>query len=239
MGFSNSLLLTSDLVARSYANLVSFSTIENAEDKNINVARMCYMPDPKCAMLAVAMMDESWQAQSEGDDLRMIIKAKNPAFWSGQLCHLYESGLCLPEKGDAGEILAALYALFCGDQLRKEESKSFHVFSVSFLKWFLLLKSGGKVETCQGRSEELSNIEVNFIQVCRNYLRNNGWVRQSALEYMYNAVVAWYAYPMCKAYDIVASIRVKQACGNEVCYHPLLISVKNHINTGKQLLLTK
>ena len=54
--------------------------------------------------------------------------------------------MCRPEKGDAGEIFAALYMLFCGDILRKQENELMERFSVSLQDWFRLLKNGGSKE---------------------------------------------------------------------------------------------
>jgi hypothetical protein len=67
-------------------------------------------------------------------------------------------------------------------------------------------------------------MDVNFIQVCRNFLQGHSWKTQRGLEWMYNSCTAIYVYPDCEAIDMVAAIRVE---GNGTpFYHPMLVSVK-------------
>merc|ERR1711935_549966 len=71
-------------------------------------------------------------------------------FWVKQAEKALSTKLCLPEKGDVGEIFAALYMLLCGDILRNKKDKeksdpNSASFSVSMDEWFCLLKTGGKV----------------------------------------------------------------------------------------------
>jgi hypothetical protein len=72
-------------------------------------------------------------------------------------------------------------------------------------------------------SKEL-RMEVNFIQVCRNYFRANSWRTQKALEFMYNSATASYLHLDCAEIDLVASIRVMR--NGEPFYHPLLVKAK-------------
>ena len=51
-------------------------------------------------------------------------------------------------------------------------------------------------------------MEVNFIQVCCNYLRNSSWHRQQTLEHLYNLSVAHYSYPLCPRIYMVGSMKV-------------------------------
>ena len=48
---------------------------------------------------------------------------------------LFSSSLCTPAQGDVGEIAAALFMLFCGDELRKEKDESLETFSVPINDW--------------------------------------------------------------------------------------------------------
>jgi hypothetical protein len=69
---------------------------------------------------------------------------------------------------------------------------------------------------------------VSFIQVYRNYLRpykNYEYVcSQSLLEYLYKSGTAFYAFPDCPHFDIVASIRYVHK--GSLLYAPMLISVE-------------
>ncbi|KAG7336700.1 hypothetical protein IV203_025523 [Nitzschia inconspicua] len=93
--------VASDLVAKGYANLTHVAP---------NFAHFTYLPDPVCARLAMGMMSDGWKLGN--------IKGRSPSDWVGKLGQIYSSGLCQPEKGDFGEVLAALYFLLCGDVLR-------------------------------------------------------------------------------------------------------------------------
>ncbi len=153
-------------------------------------------------------------------------KGENPAFWSKQAMELLKSRLCLPEKGNAGEIMVALYMLFCGDRLRHAQDRSLRTFSVPLLDWYGVMRDpNGNIDrkTAALQNDDIQ-MDVNFIQVCRNYCRAHSWRTQKALKFMYDSGTATYVYPDCKAIDLVAAIRVDRA--GTVSYHPLMVSVK-------------
>ena len=54
-------------------------------------------------------------------------------------------GLCNPEKGDFGEIMAALYLLFCADEERKSLNENYTSFAVPLGRWAERLASGGRL----------------------------------------------------------------------------------------------
>ena len=54
-----------------------------------------------------------------------------PKFWVAQASLVFESRLFLQERGDAGEVLAALYMLLCGDELRKVKDACMRNFEIS------------------------------------------------------------------------------------------------------------
>ena len=72
---------------------------------------------------------------------------KGGRFWVEMAERAFSTKLCLPEKGDAGEIFAALYMLLCGDIIRKENDQNLESFAISIDDWFVLLKNGGERAT--------------------------------------------------------------------------------------------
>lgn len=178
--------MASKLVSMGYANLTHFSTSTSG------VADVCFLPDPVCARLAMGLMLPGYSFDKRG--------GKNPSFWSDQATRIFSCGLCRPQKGDVGEVAAALYLLFCGDSLRLKANKDLKQFSVPFETWMAHLKKGRTVQgddadlndtkdgdnssPCTGSTKQqakkkvkkegdAANLEpmVSFIQVCRNYLR--------------------------------------------------------------------
>jgi hypothetical protein len=286
----------SRLVSKGYANLVGFS--------DNHLAQICHHPDPVCARLAMAMMDEDWKMNVKD----CVVSGKSKHWWVERAAASFSSGLCKPDKGDAGEVFAALYLLFCGDLIRKEtapgtfaeyetlylpseptkeskqpdfaslesmeepnqldsafleqmkESKlpgiarlvkvpSYRHFSVPLDSWVANLISPSTEEKLRNKSRkeptepetspsqsnpplEAAQVatapSVSFIQVYRNYLRQfkdyNFVASQSLLEHLYKSGTAFYTYPCCPAFDIIASIQYMH--NNEFHYAPLLISVK-------------
>ncbi len=139
----------------------------------------------------------------------------------------FGNGLCIPEKGDIGEIMVALYMLFCGDALRMNVDKKLRKYSVSLEHWYKIMKQPDLInKEYQNNTGSTSlKMEVSFIQICRNYFRDHGWNSSESLEWMYNAAVGTYMYPNCPAIDIISAIRVTSSDG-KTSYHPLLVSVK-------------
>jgi hypothetical protein len=118
--------VASKLVAHGYANLLGVS------EKS---AHITYMPDPVCSRLAMCMMADGFRLDP--------FKGIGGRFWSKQASRLFQCGLCIPEKGNAGEIFVALYFLLCGDKLRQNASSDFTVFKVSLAEWLCLVRDGG------------------------------------------------------------------------------------------------
>jgi hypothetical protein len=96
-------------------------------------------------------------------------------------------------------------------------------FSVSLKDWFTVLKNPAAIIR-KAPNRSATKLEVNFIQVCRNYFEGHAWTTQEALECMYQSAIATYTYPNCPAIDLVSAIRVSDKKG--ILYHPLLVSVK-------------
>ncbi len=139
MGITTSFAMSSDLVSEGYAHLVDFY---QPDDGNLQetVARISFMPDPVCAALGMGLMNKRWSlATSDGNDEFTGMGRKS---WSQKATDLFKSRLCLPEKGNAGEVMVALYMLFCGDVLRFELDKSLRTFSVPLLGWYVNMRKG-------------------------------------------------------------------------------------------------
>jgi hypothetical protein len=119
MGSTN-LSVVSKLVARGYAYLTGVTS---------RSATFVYMPDPVCARLAMCMMDENWSLDS--------LKGKDKKWWCANVKTLYSTGLCLPDKGDVGEVLTVLYFLFCCDECRRSivGNSDYRKFSVPLGDW--------------------------------------------------------------------------------------------------------
>ena len=232
MGSTN-LSVASDLVAKGYANLT---------DVTSNFATFVYVPDPVCARLAMCMMDETWKYSK--------YKGKDKKWWSNAVKTLYSTGLCLPTKGDLGEVFTALHFLFCGDECRKtiDGNMNYTTFSVPLEDWIesLFLKESSSESTgtqqCEPsefpekkRTESAgkqqhnfsSGIQINFIQVCRDYTRStwSGLADQGFLENLYNAGTAFYTYPGCELIDFVAPTKI--TLNNTTTYSSVLVSIKS------------
>ena len=202
--------LASKQVASGYAHLTHFDPEQPA------VADIAYLPDPVCAWLAMSQMIENCNPFSDW--------SHPPSFWSEFAIKMYTSALCRPEKGDVGQVAAAFYMLACGDELRWEKSQNLLQLSVPLEKWIKRLQGNGDDSSSVDSTEEAS---VNFIQVCRNYLRYSLKELQESglLEHWYRGARASYAYASCPAYDLVIPVRYKH--NNDDCYCPMLVSVKN------------
>jgi hypothetical protein len=158
----------------------------------------------------------------------------------------FHKGLCTPAKGGRSEVMVALYLLFCGDGLRMNRDPKLHTFSVSLLEWYMKLKHptahDSKVEQeheargagADSDTDKASTLvmEVNFIQVCRNFFRKNNWNNERSLELMYKSAVASYMFSDQEEIDLVCAIRL--TAGTTIAYLPLLVSVKCWKNTEWQ-----
>eukprot|EP00977_Amphora_coffeiformis_P015166 scaffold4428_cov228-Amphora_coffeaeformis.AAC.6 len=238
MGTLNSFEDISAVVSGGYACLTQFTPPSSSQSRP-PIARTVFMPDPLVAFIAMKLM-------SGTNEIGVGIHGKDAKFWVEKAKKAFSTSLCQPEKGDPGEIFCALYLLLCADRIRKTpglmENKLLETtLSVSFAGWWSQLKNGGH-DTSNKKTElptkkpriERGNpptLEVCFIQVWRDYLRDSSAYFDSGyLKYLYKSATAVYAYPGCKAFDILVTIRRKNI-SNDVedgyFYHPMLVSVKN------------
>ena len=114
---------------------------QQEENNSSPYAGISFTSDPVCATLAMRFMDSEW---SDGQ-----LVGRNKKLWTEQAEQAFKGRLCNPDKGNAGEVFAALYMLFCGDVLRKKNCVSnerglYSNFVVSLDDWFSLLMNGGK-----------------------------------------------------------------------------------------------
>jgi hypothetical protein len=225
MGATN-VNLASNLVAKGYANLTGVTN---------NTASFTYMPDPVCGRLAMCMMDENWRLES--------LKGKDKKWWCAAFNTLYSTGLCVPDKGDMGEVLTVLYLLFCTDECRQSihDNKDYKKFSVPLEDWIDSLISEDADATIEKQSSfdspgkpksEPSKIFVNFIQVCRDYIRAPwmGFANQVYLKNQYDSGTAFYTYPRCELIDFWAPTVITGTTGKtKPTYSAVLVSIKSRL----------
>jgi hypothetical protein len=160
MGMTTSFHFASDMVANAYAHLVYFDANTTGGNKVGPISQIAFLPDPVCAALAMGLMCPNWNFDGYNESTtssKPVWKGKDPKFWSQKVMHLFSKGLCFAAKGDAGEIMVALYMLFCGDSLRmKGENPMIKTFSVSLLAWFLKMKKPKDVDASDDEMEQES-----------------------------------------------------------------------------------
>ena len=227
--------LASDLVAYSYAVFCGYSPESRA-------VRLGHFPDPVCARLAMCMMDDAYTHQVPSTK---VVQGKDKKWWSKKLMDIFSTGIVSPEKGDFGEVVVALYMLFCGDQLRKrynEEIKaigkhSYRKFSVSLDAWLQIMLSGGQFP--EGPVAECE-VSVGFIQVCRNSLRSyeKSWKslgNDTFLKNIFDAGIAFYVFPGCRTIDMVVPLRITNGVVTE--YIPMFVSIKCRAHYSDQAMI--
>ncbi|KAG7340835.1 hypothetical protein IV203_024378 [Nitzschia inconspicua] len=208
--------VASDLVAKGYANLTHVSP---------DFAHFTYLPDPVCARLAMGMMTVGWNL---GDK-----QGKSPSEWVRHLGQIYSSGLCLPEKGGFGEVLAALYFLLCGDILRHGHDNDLKTFSVDLDLCFALLVNGGNTAAVMDKKRKQSSktsITLSCIQFCRNYLRSyeTDWSSlgdQQFLRQLYTSGTGFFTFAGCPTIDAVFPLCIRKDTSDK--YIPCLLSIKS------------
>ena len=222
-GVSTTLVET--LVAKGYAHLTRFQTVNMTNDSQSPpqpTVAFANLPDPVIARLAMCLMQEDWSLT--GAD--RTVKGASKTSWVGKLKELFSSGLCKPSVGDLGEIISAAFLLFCGDVIRHKIDFTFSSFSVPVRAWYSILKDPS-CRSCPDPVLGKGVPQVNFIQFCRNNLRYGleDICKEPFLEYMYNCGCAAYAYECAPSIDAYAAIKCLDGAQGTV-YAPLLISIK-------------
>ncbi|KAG7372781.1 hypothetical protein IV203_018924 [Nitzschia inconspicua] len=215
--------VASDLVAKGYANLTHVAP---------NFAHFTYLPDPVGARLAMGMMSDMWELGN--------IKGRSPSDWVGKLGQIYSSGLCQPEKGDFGEVLAALYFLLCGDVLRHRCDDDLKTFSVDLDLCFDLLMNGGNTDATntpaakrprKDKQSSKTSVTLSCIQFCHNYLRSyeTNWSSlgdQQFLRQLYASGTGFFTFAGCPTIDAGFALCIRK--GTSEKYIPCLLSIKSH-----------
>ena len=146
--------VSSELVANSYANFCGY----NPGSRSVLLG---FLPDPECARLAMCLMDDTFAHNVTIRSDLLTIKGENKTWWTGTMKKIFSSGIVTPDKGDFGEVVVALYTLFCGDVLRMQINEqnmekqtllernevnmiqNYTQFSVPLDNWLHLMMSGG------------------------------------------------------------------------------------------------
>ncbi|KAG7339906.1 hypothetical protein IV203_024956 [Nitzschia inconspicua] len=184
----------------------------------------------------MGMMTDRWKLGN--------IKGKSPSDWVGKLGQIYSSGLCQPEKGDFGEVLAALYFLLCGDILRHRCDEDLKTFSVHLDQCFALLTNGGNTDATEaktpaakrprmdeeGKQSSKTSVTLSCIQFCRNYLRSyeTDWSSlgdQQFLRQLYTSGTGFFTFAGCPTIDAVFPLCVRKDTSER--YIPCLLSIKS------------
>eukprot|EP00980_Cylindrotheca_fusiformis_P021215 scaffold8156_cov101-Cylindrotheca_fusiformis.AAC.1 len=146
-------------------------------------------------------------------------------FWVEKAKMLFSERLCVPEKGDFGEVMVGLYFLLCADEERKTIDRNYHTFSVPLDAWLHRLVEGGGKE--KGFKQLKGGPTFGAIQVCRNYLRayDTSWSElgnTKFLETMYKSGKGFYVSQGCKAIDLVFPLKI-----GDSQYAPMVVSIKS------------
>jgi hypothetical protein len=176
--------------------LTHFQTLP--DQKQGAIVQHCHFPDPVLACAAMQIMNEVQQ----GEPVNQV----PAAVWASRAMTLFSSGLCTPEKGDIGEIAAALYMLFCGDEIRKAKDPSLKTFSIPLQEW---LEGMDATPIMRGGETHEKGKSVSFIQFCRSYIRlNPGQVATEVnfLEELHRGAYGIYMYPGAVACDLLAAV---------------------------------
>eukprot|EP00980_Cylindrotheca_fusiformis_P011622 scaffold2747_cov104-Cylindrotheca_fusiformis.AAC.12 len=208
--------ISSSLVAHGYANLVSVTEA---------TTKICFPPDPVCARLAMCLMDKDWRIPNTR------VRGKEKTWWVERAKILFSGALCVPDRGDFGEVMVALYFLLCADEERKVIDASYETFSVPLDAWLDRLVHGGnlseKFKTNQKKFKTNTGPTFGAIQICRNYLRayDKNWKElgdSKFLEAMYESGVGFYVFEGCRTIDLVFPLKITDAA-----FVPMVVSVKS------------
>jgi len=246
--------IVSTLVSKGYAHLTYF---QQGDDHVPSSASFAFLPDPVCARIAMCLTDEQCELQKKepGDSPRSdthVVKGIARERIVDMMGTIFSDGMCLPAKGDFGEIAVALYLLFCGDILRKEHStndgKQYHQLSVDLSRWMDTVWAGGKqVESratksgrknvkpraaksgrkqVESRATKWDSLYINCIQFFRLSLTCplSDLGSRSFLLSLYEKGCAVYCATNTEAIDVVIPCYDKL---NED-YLPVYISIKNY-----------
>ena len=221
--------IVSDLVSKGYAHLTYY---EHGQGDVLNRASFAFLPDPVCARIAMCLMDDRFKfhGNSSGPKVEFDICGAKRTEMATMMGTIFSEGICLPAKGDYGEIATALYILFCGDILRKQKCAEYKEFSVSFSKWMGLIQNQGKSEGADNQDGDNQDggkiLSVNCIQFFRQDLRLklDDMANETFLKGLYQKACAIYCKSNFEAIDLVVPCFYE----NDNRFLPAAFSVKNY-----------
>lgn len=230
---STSAEVVSNLVSKGYAHLTSFR--QSSDEEGIPTrATFAFLPDPVCARISMALMDEDIEFKRHDDSTRGLpIRGRSPKFWSAKMGELFSNGICQPNQGDFGEVATALFLLFCGDNLRKAKQDEYKTFSVNLGEWLHEMQTCCATDEAAGTSSSNdqgvnmaigdSKWSVNFIQFFRYTLRPplSEFGSRFLLKGLFDKACAIYTPTNQKAVDLIIPCKT----GDD--YIPIFVSVKN------------
>jgi len=223
--------VVSELVSKGYAHLTFFRSKDGDKMDISSLASFAFLPDPVCARIAMCLMDEQFESVArlnESAKVHGAIKGAPKTKLVKMMGRIFSTGLCFPAKGDLGEIAVALYLLFCGDILRKEENgddKSFwyHKLSVDFSSW---MQHVWNLESSAAPSPTFGNLMINCIQFFRYPLKSSLKELGDAafLKSLYEKACSIYCSANTEAIDAV--VPCYDPNGN--VHIPVFVSIKNY-----------
>ncbi len=230
---TTSTLVVSELVSKGYAHLTFFRNKDSNDSGIPSVASFAFLPDPFCARMAMCLMDETFEFQFHGQRSRKPpspIKGASKTFIAKQMGTIFSSGLCLPAKGDFGEIAVALYLLFCGDILRAEKNDKYHSLSVDFTSWIECVWNKGRKSQPTTNCEEWEGLEINCIQFFHYAFRSSlkELCDNTFLGSLYRKGCAIYCPTNTEAIGLVIPCHDVNNDPNNGTYIPIFVSVKNY-----------
>ena len=222
--------IVSDLVSTGYAHLTYYEhgKLKGTSDR----AAFAFLPDPVCARIAMCLMDESWTFDGHGTNQASAqhsfpIGGVSKRKIAEMMGTIFSQGVCVPARGDFGEVAAALYVLFCGDVLRKQRDDRYTAFAVSYIAWMNILQNQGDVQKVNRTKDR--DLLVNCIQFFRQNIRFSlsEMANKTFLEGLYRKACGIYCPTNMEAIDLIVPCYAAPKDGLPEDYLPIVISIKN------------
>jgi hypothetical protein len=128
--------------------------------------------------------------------------------------------------------LAALYFLFCCDECRQNINGNINYtwFAVPLEDWINTLLATSQSSGSAGkRTRKAPAVQINFIQVCRNYMRSP-WKTlsdQVFLKHLYDAGTAFLTYPECDDLISFVAPSLSRIGDRQPAYSSVVVSIKS------------
>lgn len=230
--------VVSTLVEKGYAHLTYFQNKRSAYKDIPSNASFAFLPDPVCARLAMCLMDEDFSRVRPKRPLspanskkKVEIRGQTKTRIVEMMGRIFSDGVCLPAKGDFGDVAVALFLLFCGDILRKDqcsEHEWYEHLSITFPLWMDKIWNSPH---STNKREGWEKLKINCIQFFRISFRRS--LKElsdgSFLESLFVKGCAVYAPTNAEAIDLVIPCQVPDLVHvKSYDYIPVFVSVKNY-----------